>query len=35
MENAQCPDCGKMFEYLVDLGVCEDCFQERLNSEKD
>ncbi len=33
MDKVQCCDCGRYFEYLVDLGVCEDCLQKRLEKE--
>lgn len=32
--GAQCPDCGNFFEYLVDDGVCEGCYEERLKENK-
>lgn len=31
---AQCGGCGNEFEYLVDLGLCEECFQENLDKEE-
>lgn len=32
-DKAQCADCGKFVDYLVDAGFCDDCFRKRL--EKD
>ena len=28
-DRVQCSDCGRMVEYLVDDGVCPNCFDKR------
>lgn len=28
-KDCQCSDCGEMVEYLVDDGICENCFKKR------
>lgn len=35
MDKVQCGGCGRDFEYLVDMGLCEDCLQKRLEDEED
>ncbi|WP_162023124.1 DUF2797 domain-containing protein [Brevibacillus brevis] len=34
MSTVPCAGCGRQFEYLVDLGFCEECFKEQLNKEE-
>lgn len=28
-KEVQCSDCGKKVEYLVDNGICKDCFDKK------
>lgn len=30
-----CPRCGEEFEYLVDLGFCEECLSKEIDKEEE
>jgi len=33
MTEVECAKCGEKFEYLVDLGYCEDCYHLIIDEE--